>query len=75
MLNKFGSNPSSGEAQLEYLDGEYRVRKPGTFVRCAVTGQSISLEELKYWSVDHQEAYVSPEAVMQRFHPELLRRS
>jgi hypothetical protein len=24
------------------------------------------LEELKYWSVDRQEAYATPEAVMQR---------
>jgi hypothetical protein len=26
----------------------------------------IPLEELKYWSVDLQEAYVNPEAVLQR---------
>jgi hypothetical protein len=26
----------------------------------------IPLEELKYWSVDLQEPYVSPEAVLQR---------
>jgi hypothetical protein len=31
-----------------------------------VTGAAIPLEELKYWSVDLQEAYASPEAVMQR---------
>ena len=30
-------------------------------MRCAVTGAPIPLEELKYWSVDLQEAYVSPE--------------
>jgi hypothetical protein len=35
-------------------------------VRCAVTGLPIPLEELKYWSVDLQEAYVNPEAVLQR---------
>jgi hypothetical protein len=35
-------------------------------VRCAVTGAEIPLEELRYWSVDLQEAYASPEAVLQR---------
>jgi hypothetical protein len=37
-----------------------------------VTGVPIALEELKYWSVDRQEAYVSPEAVLQR-HKEQLK--
>jgi hypothetical protein len=57
--------PMSGEAEVKYLDGDFRVVKPGAFVRCAVTGVAIPLEELKYWSVDKQEAYASPEAVMQ----------
>jgi hypothetical protein len=51
---------------VKYLDGDFRVVKPGAFVRCAVTGAAIPLEELKYWSVDLQEAYASPEAVAQR---------
>ena len=38
--------------------------------RCAVTGAPIPLEELKYWSVDLQEAYSSPEVVLQRHFPE-----
>ncbi|HMO68283.1 MAG TPA: DUF2093 domain-containing protein, partial [Novosphingobium sp.] len=32
---------------------------PGTHVRCAVTGESVALEALRYWSVEHQEAYAS----------------
>jgi len=32
-----------------------------------VTGVSIPLEELKYWNVDLQEAYASPQAVLQRY--------
>jgi len=40
--------------------------KPGAYVRCAVTGVEIPLDELKYWSVERQEAYASPEAVMMR---------
>lgn len=59
-------SPMSGEAEIKYLDGDFRVVKPGAFVRCAVTGAAIPLEELKYWSVERQEAYASPEAVAQR---------
>ncbi len=58
--------PSGGEARLQYLDGEYRVLRPGPFVTCAVTALPIPLEDLRYWSVDLQEPYASPEAVMQR---------
>ena len=66
MLNRFDrSSPMAGEAEVKYLDGDFRVVKPGAFVRCAVSGVAIPLEELKYWSVEKQEAYVSPEAVMQ----------
>ncbi len=50
-------------------DGDFRVVRPGAFVRCAVTGLPIPLEELKYWSVDLQEAYVNPEAVLERYFP------
>lgn len=58
--------PMPGEAEVRYLDGDFRVIRPGAFVRCAVTGVEIPLEELRYWSVDLQEAYASPEAVLQR---------
>jgi hypothetical protein len=68
LLNRYDrASPMSGEAEVKYLDGDFRVVQPGAYVRCAVTGQAIPLEELKYWSVDLQEAYASPEAVMQRF--------
>jgi hypothetical protein len=71
VLNRFErSSPMAGEAEVKYLDGDFRVVRPGAFVRCAVTGAPIPLEELKYWSVDMQEAYSSPEAVLQRHFPE-----
>jgi hypothetical protein len=60
------SAPMNGEAEVKYLDGDFRVVRPGAYVRCAVTGQAIPLEELKYWSVDLQEAYAAPEAVIER---------
>jgi hypothetical protein len=56
-----------GLAELEFLDGEYRVVRPGSFVLCAVTGMQIPLEALRYWSVDLQEAYASPAIALQRF--------
>ena len=71
VLNKFG--PSGGEAQLQYLDGDFRVISPGTYVRCAVTEARIPLDELKYWSVDLQEAYALPSAVLQRHFPAALK--
>ena len=58
--------PLPGEAEIKYLDGDFRVVRPGAFVRCAVTGAQIPLEELRYWSVDLQEAYATAEAVLQR---------
>jgi hypothetical protein len=64
------SSPTAGEAEVKYLDGDFRVVRPGAFVRCAVTGLPIPLEELKYWSVDLQEAYASPLAVLQRRQPQ-----
>jgi hypothetical protein len=56
-----------GEAVLEYHTPEFKVIKTGRFVRCAVTNAPIPLDELRYWSVERQEAYASPEAVMQSF--------
>jgi hypothetical protein len=47
--------------------------RPGAFVRCAVTNVPIPLEELKYWSVELQEAYSTPEAVLQRLYPGKLK--
>jgi len=67
VLNRYtGPSPMAGEAEVKFLDGDFRIVRPGAFVRCAVTGVPIPLEELKYWSVDRQEAYASPEAVKQR---------
>ncbi len=67
MMNRVDRRlPSAGEAVLEYLDGEFRVTRPGTFVRCAVTGVIVPLEDLRYWNVDLQEPYASPNAKLIR---------
>ncbi len=55
------------EAKVKFLDGEFEVLSPGEFVRCAVTGQQIPLADLRYWSVDAQEAYVSAEVSLKRY--------
>jgi hypothetical protein len=71
LLNRFDHrSPMAGEAEIKYLDGDFRVVRPGAFVRCAVTGTPIPLEELKYWSVELQEPYANPQAVLQRLHPD-----
>jgi len=56
-----------GEARVRFLDGEFQVLSPGDFVRCAVTGEPIPLSELKYWSVELQEAYASVEISLRRY--------
>jgi hypothetical protein len=73
VLNRYDrSSPMADEAEVKFLDGDFRVVRPGAFVRCAVTGVPIPLEELKYWSVELQEAYASPEAVLRRHYPERI---
>lgn len=67
-MNRMERNlPPDGAAELEYLDGEYRVIKPGTFVVCAVTGVHIPLESLRYWDAELQEAYATAGVALKRF--------
>ena len=54
-------------AKLHYGDGEYAVLRPGRYVVCAVTGQKIPLEALRYWSAELQEAYASPAEALKRW--------
>ncbi|MFK7902386.1 MAG: DUF2093 domain-containing protein [Nitratireductor sp.] len=53
------------EAKLIYLDSDYDVEKSGTYVRCAITDQPITLDDLKYWSVERQEAYIDGKASLE----------
>lgn len=45
------------EAKVCYKDSDYDIIQYGSYVTCAVTGEKIDLDALKYWSVDRQEAY------------------
>lgn len=56
-MNRMESSGRGGEARIRYLDGDYQILSPGAFVRCAVTGAAIPLDELRYWNVARQEAY------------------
>lgn len=59
---------SSGDraATLIYGPNSFRVVKPGKYVICAVTGEQVPLEALRYWCVERQEAYASPEIATRR---------
>ena len=64
---------SSGDraAKLAYGPNGFQVIRSGQYVVCAVSGEHIALEELRYWSVDLQEPYASAEIATQQ----ILKRS
>ncbi|NLS27568.1 hypothetical protein S2M10_25650 [Sphingomonas sp. S2M10] len=49
-------------AKLHYMANGFRVLSPGDHVLCAVTGERVPVDSLRYWSVARQEAYATPEA-------------
>ena len=65
MMNRF-EGPGAKEARIRYLDGDFQVTSPGSFVRCAVTGELIPLDELRYWSVARQEPYLNATISLKR---------
>jgi hypothetical protein len=52
-------------ARLHYMPYSFRVMQAGDHVLCAVTGQAIALEDLRYWSIARQEPYASADASVQ----------
>lgn len=42
---------------LRYEAADFDVLQRGAYVLCAVSGERIALEDLKYWSIEFQEAY------------------
>lgn len=54
-------------AKLHYMMNGFRVLAPGDHVVCAVTGAPIALEDLRYWSVERQEAYASARVATEAF--------
>lgn len=54
------SNPTR-PAKLHYMANGFRMLVAGDHVVCAVSGEKIPLDALRYWSVAKQEAYASAE--------------
>ena len=66
-MNRYERRPTAAaEAQVDFGHGEFRIVRPGAYVRCATTGAPIPLEALRYWNVELQEAYSTPEAKLMR---------
>jgi len=68
-MNAFDKDLAGGGdlAILQYGDGEFQVMRPGRFVLCAVSGKKIPLDDLRYWSPVHQEAYAGPAEALERW--------
>ena len=54
-------------AKLHYGDGDFAVLRAGRYVICAVTGQKVPMEQLRYWSAELQEAYAGPAEALKRW--------
>ncbi|MFK0384832.1 MULTISPECIES: DUF2093 domain-containing protein [Rhizobium/Agrobacterium group] len=63
-MNRFEGGGNRA-AIIDYLDGDFRIVQTGSHVICAVTGKIIPLDELRYWSVARQEAYVDAAASLE----------
>lgn len=48
---------TSREAILRYGAADFDILQRGAYVLCAVSGERIALEDLRYWSIEFQEAY------------------
>jgi len=59
-------NSPEGAAVLRYEPASFSVMKRGSFVLCAVSGERIPLDSLRYWSAARQEAYATPELATKR---------
>lgn len=53
-------------ASLSYGPNGFRVIVPGHYVTCAVSGEKVPLEALRYWSAERQEAYATAEIATRR---------
>jgi len=60
---------SDRTARLHYMANGFRVLSPGDHVLCAVTGDRIALDTLRYWSVARQEAYADAQSAMKAMAP------
>ena len=54
-------------AKLKYKPNSFEVIKEGDYVICAISKKEIAIENLSYWNVELQEAYLSPLEAKERF--------
>jgi hypothetical protein len=59
-------SPSGRLARLHYLPGTFRQLSAGDHVVCAVSGDRIPLDMLRYWSAERQEAYATADIATKR---------
>lgn len=65
MLDMLNLPGRSQEARLRYNSADYAILTPGTHVTCAITGEAIALDDLKYWSFERQEPYAHAAASLE----------
>lgn len=59
-------NSANRPATLRYEPSGFRVVVPGKHVVCAVSGEEVPLDTLRYWSAERQEAYAGAEQATRR---------
>jgi len=58
---------NQGEAKIHFGASDFTIMETGAYVICAVTGEQIPLEMLRYWNADRQEAYKDATASLEGF--------
>ena len=61
-MNKLFPKLIRNAAKIKYDTPDFHVLMRGDFVKCAVTGKEIPVNELTYWDVKYQEPYIDAEA-------------
>ena len=56
---------SQGEAKIHFGASDFTIMDMGAYVICAVTGEKILLDRLRYWSEARQEAYIDAAASLE----------
>tara|TARA_B100001123_G_C15018105_1_gene910380 strand:- start:222 stop:419 length:198 start_codon:yes stop_codon:yes gene_type:complete len=55
------------KAKIKFKPNSFEILEEGGYVICAISGKQIPLENLRYWNVELQEAYFSPEEVQIKY--------
>tara|TARA_B100001248_G_scaffold231116_1_gene191369 strand:- start:59 stop:253 length:195 start_codon:yes stop_codon:yes gene_type:complete len=55
------------KAKVIYKQNYFEIIEEGDYVLCAITGREIPIQNLNYWNVDLQEAYLSAKEANERF--------